>query len=63
MKKVRFTEEQIIAILQDLGAVFATADVFRRHGVSSATIYKSKARSGRLDVSEAKRLKAPEDEN
>jgi putative transposase len=46
---------------QEAGA--ATADVCRRHGVSSATFYKWKAKFGGMDVSDAKRLKALEDEN
>lgn len=63
MKRKRFTEEQIIAILkeQELGA--KTADVCRKHGISGATFYKWKSKYGGLDVSEAKRLKALEDEN
>ena len=63
MKKSRFTEEQIIAIMREQEAGAATADVCRKHGVSSATFYKWKAKYGGLEVSEAKRLKALEDEN
>lgn len=63
MKKARFTEEQIIGILREHEAGAATSDVCRKHGVSSATFYKWKAKYGGLDVSEAKRLRSLEDEN
>ena len=63
MKRSRFKEEQIIAILREQEAGSPTADVCRKHGISSGTFYKWKARFGGLDVSDAKRLKALEDEN
>lgn len=63
MKRSRFTEDQIIAILREQEAGGTTADVCRRHGISSATFYAWKAKYGGLEVSEARRLKALEDEN
>jgi putative transposase len=63
MKRSRHTEEQIIAILQEQEAGAKTADVCRKHGISSATFYNWKAKYGGLSVSEAKRLRALEDEN
>ena len=63
MKKARFTEEQIIGILREHEAGTATADVCRRHGVSSATFYKWKAKYGGLEMSEARRLRSLEDDN
>ena len=63
MKRRRFTEEQIIAILKEHEAGVSVSDLCRKHGVSDASIYKWKARFGGMDVSDARRLKALEDEN
>src|ERR1019366_8458533 len=63
MKRSRFTEEQIIAILREQETGVPVADLCRKHGLSSPTFYKWKARYGGLHVSEARRLKALEDEN
>lgn len=63
MKRSRFNEEQIIVILKEQEAGMATAEVCRRHGISSATFYKWKAKFGGLDVSEARRLRSLEEEN
>jgi len=63
MKRSRFSEEQIVAILREQETGVKTADVCRRHGSSSATFFKWKAKYGGMDVSDARRLKALEDEN
>ncbi len=63
MKRSRFSEEQIIAVLKQQESGVSTADVCREHGISSATFYKWKAKFGGLEVSDARRLKALEDEN
>jgi putative transposase len=63
MKRSRFNEEQIIAILKEQEAGMATADVCLRQGISSATFYKLKSKFGGLDVSEARRLRSLEEEN
>ena len=63
MRKGRFSEEQIIAILKEHEAGVPTAEVCRKRGISPASFYKYKAKFGGMDVSDAKRLKALEDEN
>jgi putative transposase len=63
MKPSRFTEEQIIGILREQEAGTPTTDVCRKHGISSATFYKWKGKYVGLEVSDAKRLRALEDDN
>jgi putative transposase len=60
---IEVTEEQVVAILREQEAGIATADLCRKHGISTATFYAWKAKFGGMDVSEAKRLKSLEDEN
>ena len=62
MKK-RFTEEQIIRILQKAETGIKVMDLCRKHGISDATYYNWKAKYGGMTVSDAKKLKAYEDEN
>jgi putative transposase len=63
MRKSRFSDEQVIAILREQESGRPTAEVCRKHGISGATFYKWKSKFGGMEVSEAKRLKALEDEN
>lgn len=63
MKKERFTEKRIIGILREQDAGAKVADLARKYAVSEATLYNWKAKFGGMDVSEAKRLKALEEEN
>jgi putative transposase len=63
MKGSRFSEEQIIAVQREQKAGGRTEEVCRRHGISSATLYKWKSKYGGLEVSDARRLRTLEDEN
>lgn len=63
MKRSRFSDEQIIGILKEHQAGLSAIELCRKYGVSDATFYKWRSKYGGLEVAEAKRLKALEDEN
>ncbi len=63
MKRSRFTEEQIIAVLKEHQAGLSAAELCRKHGISDATFYNWRSKYGGMEVSEAKRMKQLEDEN
>ena len=63
MKRSRFSEEQIVAVLKEHELGAKAGDLARKHGISEATLYNWKAKYGGLTVSEANRLKALVEEN
>lgn len=63
MRKSRFTEAQIVGVLQEHAAGAKLAELCRRHGVTETTLHRWKRKYGGLQVNEARRLKALEDEN
>ena len=63
MRSSRFTDEQIIGMIKEQEAGLPTAEVCRKHGISTASFYKYKAKFGGMELSDARKLKALEDEN
>ena len=63
MKKSRFSEEQIIAMIREQEGGVPTAEVCRKHGISTASFYKYKSKFGGMDVSDARKLRSLEGEN
>ena len=63
MKKSRYTEEQIIAVLKEVDAGAKVQDVVRKLGITEQTSYRWKSKYGGMEVSDAKKLRALEDEN
>lgn len=63
MKRSRFSETQVVAILKEGEAGRAVGEICREHGISNATYYQWKSKYGGMDASELKRMKSLEEEN
>ena len=63
MKKSRFSESQIIAVLKEADAGMKVEEICRKHGISNATYYNWKSKYGGMEASDVKRLKELEEEN
>jgi putative transposase len=63
MKKSRYSEEQVIAVLKEQQAGIPVGELCRKHGISDATFYTWRKKFGGMDVSDARRLKGLEEEN
>ena len=63
MRKTRFSEEQIMAVVKESEAGVEPSELCRRHGITRASLYRWKAKYGGMEVSEARRLRALEEEN
>ena len=63
MKRSRFGEEQIIGMLKEHQAGLSVAELCRKHGISDAAFYKWRSKFGRMEISDARKLRSLEDEN
>ncbi len=63
MKRSRFSEERIIGVLKEQDSGAKVDEICRRHGISQATFYAWRKKYGGMEISDARRLKALEEEN